>query len=132
MSNAHTDLVGNLTRDPELRFTQGGMAVVNVGVAVSHKRNRDAEETSFVDLVLFGSLAENVAESLSKGTRVVASGRLQTRSYDKKDGSKGYATELVCDAVGPDLRWATCTVTRTGGGGGSSPAPAYDADTEPF
>jgi len=109
-----TTVVGNTTRDPELRFTKNGLAMLTVGVAVNRKRG-DEETTSFFDVVAFGSLAENVAESCPKGCRVVVTGRLEQRSWDTDNGERRSKVEIVADEIGPSLRWATCTVTRNVG-----------------
>lgn len=146
MSDAHLSVTGNLTRDPELRYTQSGMQVASFGLAVNHRRKNQTgdyeDETSFIDVVCFGGLAENAAESLTKGTRALVAGRLRVRTYDRRDGGQGTAVEVVADEVGPSLRWATAQlerVNRNGGGGGSTrtdgpsgPAPAYADDEEPF
>lgn len=147
-------VVGNVTRDPELRFTPSGAAVTNFGVAWNLK-NRDGEESvSFFDVTCWRNLAENVAESITKGTRVVIYGRLDQRSWETQDGDRRSKVEIIADEVAPSLRWATADVTRnefrgegggqqsggqqSGGqqGGGSRPvpnqAPAYDMDEEPF
>lgn len=113
---AATTFVGTLTRDPELRFTQGGKGVATIGIAVNRRyqvNNEWQEETSFFNLVAWGTLGENAAASLTKGTRVVATGRLTQRSYETNDGEKRSVIELVCDSLGPDLRWATAAVTKT-------------------
>lgn len=155
MPDSTVTLVGNLTRDPELRYTQNGVAQLTLGLAVNHRRmNRQTqnwdEQTSYFDVVLWRDAAENAASSLSKGMRVVATGRLEQRSWDTAEGEKRYKIELVDAEVGPSLRWATAQVTRTprdgnagGGGGGGyqapTPAPApvsenpgYGYDEEPF
>lgn len=125
------DIVGNITRDPELRFTPGGMAVAQFGVAVNRRRqnrqtNEWIEETSFFDVVTYGTLAENVAESLLRGARVIVTGRLEQRSWETQEGDKRSKVEIVADEVGPSLRWATAEVTknerREGSGGGAAPA----------
>lgn len=100
---------GNLTRTPELRFSQSGTAMCTFTVAENRKRG-DEEQTSFFDVVAFGSLAENVAESLSRGQRVVVMGRLEQRRWETPEGDKRSKIEIVAEAVGPDLRWATCDV----------------------
>jgi len=155
MANGNTvELIGNITRDPELRFTPSGAAVANFGLAVNRRwRNQQTnewdEQVSFFDVVCWRELAENVAESLTKGSRVIVTGRLDQRSWETDQGEKRSKVEVVADEVGPSLRWATATVTRNertdggnfggggGGGGGSAPAPnappaAYDHDEEPF
>ena len=147
------NIVGNVTRDPELRFTPSGQAVANFGVAVNRRwQNRQTQEweeaVSFFDITCWGQLAENVAESVQKGTRVVVDGRLDQRSWETEQGDKRSKVEIVADEVAPSLRWATATITKNerreggdggfggGGGGGSRPVPnepppGYD-DEEPF
>ncbi|HEY2431017.1 MAG TPA: single-stranded DNA-binding protein [Acidimicrobiales bacterium] len=120
-------LIGNITRDPELRFTPSGQAVATFGLAVSRRwQNRQSQEweeaTSFFDVVSWGSLAENVADSLPKGARVLVSGRLDQRSWETQDGEKRSKIEVVADEIGPSLRWAIAkpekTDRRNGQGGG--------------
>jgi len=124
MSNNVT-VVGNLTADPELRFTASGVAMVNISVADSRRyqdRNGDwQEETSFFRGTCWRDLAENVAESLTKGARVVISGRLKQRTWETNEGEKRNVVELDIQEIGPSLRWATATVTKTtrSEGGGS-------------
>ena len=137
-------LVGNVTRDPELRFTPSGIAVANFGLAWNRK-NRDGEESvSFFDITCWRDLAENVAESLSKGNRVVVYGRLDQQTWENDNGERRSKVEVIADEVAPSLRWATADVTRTefkgeaGGsaasGGGPAPrsAPTHSTDEEPF
>lgn len=131
--------VGNMTGPVELRFTQSGKAVGNVTVARSRKRG-DEEQTDFFRVILWESLAEHAAQ-LDKGTRVIVSGRMESREYETRDGEKRTVWEVTADAFGPDLRWATAVVTKTGGraasaapasAGGEFPAPVgWDADA-PF
>jgi len=104
-------VIGNLTRDPELRFAKSGLAMVTLGLAVNRKRG-DEELTSFFDVVAFGSLAENVAETCPKGSRVVVTGRLEQRSWETDDGDRRSKVEIVADDIGPSLRWATAALTR--------------------
>jgi single-strand DNA-binding protein len=158
MANGNNiDLVGNLTRDPELRYTPGGMPVATFGLAVNLRRqNRQTQEwedrASFFDIVCYGSLGENVSETLGRGTRVMVVGRLEQRSWETQEGDKRSKVEVIADEVGPSLRWATADVTKNdrrpageggGGGGGGAPRatggraagnepPAYDYDEEPF
>src|SRR3954449_13035677 len=119
-------VVGNLTADPELRFTPSGAAVANFTVA-STPRTFDRQsndwkdgETLFLRCSVWRDAAENVAESLSRGSRVIVSGRLKSRTYDTKEGEKRTVIELDVDEVGPSLRYATAKVNKTsrGGGGG--------------
>lgn len=118
-------VVGNLTADPELRWTQNGIAVAAFTIA-STPRSFDKSKGEYVDgetLFLRGSVwrefAEHVAGSLSKGMRVVALGRLKQRSYETKEGERRTAFELEVDEIGPSLRYATAQVTRAGSGAGS-------------
>ena len=117
-------VIGNLTADPELRFTPNGAAVANFTVA-STPRTFDrqtnewkAGDAMFLNCSVWRQYAENVAESLSKGTRVIVSGRLKARSYETREGEKRTVFEIDVDEVGPALRYATAKVTRTQGGGG--------------
>ena len=103
--SATTTVIGNLTREPELRFTNGGQALASFGVAVTRSwknaAGEKAEQTSFFDVTAFGTLGENAAASLTKGARVIVTGRLETREYEAKDGSKRTATQIVADGLGP-------------------------------
>ena len=147
MSDSYVAIVGNVTREPELRFTNTGQAVVSFGVAVNKRwmnkqTNEWQEETSFFDVVAWRELAENIAESLPKGSRVMVSGALQQRSWEDKDsGEKRYKIEIVADEVGPSLRWATASLTRNekggssngnGGGRSTGQAEGYGHSEEPF
>lgn len=140
-------IVGNLTADPELRFIQSGAAVVNFTVA-STPRSFDRQsnewkdgETLFLRCSLWREAAENVAESLTKGMRVIVQGRLVSRSWES-NGEKRTVNEIQVDEVGPSLRYATAKVTRTqrsggqGGGGfsggGAASAPAGGSDNDPW
>ncbi|WP_420110971.1 single-stranded DNA-binding protein [Pseudactinotalea sp.] len=119
-------VVGNLTADPELRFTPSGAAVANFTVASTPRQfDRQSNEwkdgdTLFMRCSIWREAAENVAESLVKGTRVIAQGRLVQRSYETREGEKRTVVELQVDEVAPSLRYATAKVTRSqrGGGGG--------------
>jgi single-strand DNA-binding protein len=119
-------IIGNLTADPELRFTPSGAAVANFTVASTPRmfdRNSNEwkdGETLFMRCSIWRDAAENVAESLQRGTRVIASGRLKSRSYETKEGEKRTVIEMDVDEIGPSLRSATAKVNKTqrGGGGG--------------
>jgi single-strand DNA-binding protein len=147
-------IVGNITRDPELRYTPSGQANVRLGVAVNRKwQDRNSgewqEQTSFFDVIAWREMAENVNESLKKGARVIVTGRLEQRSWEQ-EGNKRSAVEIIADEIAPSLRWATAKVEKTerrgadqgGGGGGSGygrsapaseqPAPYDDFGDEPF
>ena len=132
-------VVGNLTADPELRYTQNGLAVANFTIASTPRVfNRqtnewDDGEALFLRASVWREFAEHVAGSLTKGTRVIAQGRLKQRSYETKEGEKRTVFELEVDEIGPSLRYATAQVTRanrTGGEGGARGAgrdPGADA-----
>jgi single-strand DNA-binding protein len=112
-------VIGNLVSDPELRFTPSGSAVANFTIA-STPRTFDRQsnewkdgETLFLRASVWREAAENVAESLVKGTRVIVSGRLKSRSYDTKEGEKRTVMELEVDEIGPSLRYANAKVNRT-------------------
>ncbi len=122
-------LVGNVTRDPELRFTPSGQAVATFGLAVNRRwQNRQSneweEQTSFFDVKCWAQMAENVAESIGRGSRVVVSGRLEQRSWETDQGDKRSKVEVVADEVAPSLRWATAQISRNErrDGDGSGPA----------
>ena len=155
MADNTITVVGNVTRDPELKFLNSGQAALRLSVAVSRRwQNRQTQEweekTSFFDVSSYGSMAENAASSITKGARVVVTGRMDQRSWETESGEKRNAFEIVADEIAPSLRWATAAVTRTprnegGSGSGSGyadrPAPAptrtnepstYAFDEEPF
>lgn len=145
-------IVGNVTREPELRFTNTGQALATFGVAWNRKwQNRQTgqqeEQVSFFDVTCWGQLGENVAESIQKGSRVIVYGRLDQRSWETQDGEKRSKVEITADEVAPSLKWATAAITKNerraggdyGGGGGSAdgdPGPSapagYSPDEEPF
>ena len=145
-------IVGNVTRDPELRYIPSGTPVTSFGVAWNQRSSQGGEEKAhFFDVTCWRELAENVAESISKGSRVVIYGRLDYRSWESENGEKRSAVQIVADEVSPSLRWATAEVTKTdrradgGSGGGlsgsSGPAPGgstggagepFPTDEEPF
>lgn len=108
-------LVGGCTRDPELRVTASGTAILQLGIAVNHSRKVDGEwvdEPNFLDVTAFGTLAENVSESIAKGNRVIVVGRATYRTWETQDGDKRSKVEFVANAIGPDLTRATAEVTR--------------------
>lgn len=141
-------IVGNVTRDPELRYLTSGTGLAQFGVAVNRRYTRNGEqveETSFFDVVCWRDLADNVSESISKGDRVIVYGRLEQRSWETQDGDKRSKVEIVADEVAPSLRWATAKVEKIrrdgpsssgSSGGGSAPPraepPTYDDAEEPF
>lgn len=118
MSNGnHVDLVGNITRDPELRFLPNGTANATFGIAVNRRwQNRQTneweEKVSFFNVVCWREMAENAAASLTKGTRVMISGRLEQRAWETDQGEKRTVVEVVADEIGPSLRWAEAQITR--------------------
>jgi single-strand DNA-binding protein len=148
MANGNTvTIVGNCTRDPEVRFTASGQARVVLGVAVNRRwQNRQTQEweedTSYFDVVCWQQLAENVSASLQKGSRVIVTGRLDQRSWETESGEKRSKVEIVADEVGPSLRYATVMVERNERRDGfdvgegnrpvAEPAVDYGAEEEPF
>ena len=151
MASSTVTITGTLTRDPELRFTAGGKGVASFGIAVNRryqKNNEWVEQTSFFNVQAWDTLGENAAASLTKGMRVIVTGRLDQRSYETQQGEKRSVVEIVADEIGPSLRWATAQVEKVarseggGQGGGfqgganaggnrNSPDPVY-GDEEPF
>ena len=158
MSSNSVTLIGNLTRDPELRYTTGGRGVASFGLAVNRRYQQNGEwqeQTSFFNVVCWGELGENAAATLTKGSRAIVTGRLEQRSWETQDNEKRSVVEVIADEIGPSLRWATAQVERTersggdggfsggggggggysggGGGGGAArqPDPIY-GDEEPF
>jgi len=146
-------LAGNLTQGPELRYTQSGQAVLTLRLAVNRRRmdkttGEWVDEVAFVDAVCWGDIAENVADSLDRGHRVLVVGRLQQQEWTDAQGTPRSKLQVVVDEIGPSLRWATAQVTRsvkeTVQGGptrqaaprATTPAPAMAAtapeDEEPF
>ncbi len=118
MSNGNTVvLIGNITRDPELRFTPTGQPTTTFGLAVNRRwQNRQTQEweesTSFFDIVCWREMAENASESLVRGARVIVCGRLEQRSWETPDGEKRSKIEVIADEIGPSLRWATAQIVR--------------------
>ena len=142
-------VIGNLTGDPELRFTPSGAAVANFTVASTPRTfDRQSNEwkdgdTLFMRCSIWREAAENVAESLTKGMRVIVQGRLVQRSYETREGEKRTVVELQVDEIGPSLRYASAKVTRAqrsggGGGGGFGGAPqgggggGYQQQSDPW
>jgi len=133
-------LIGNITRDPELRFTPSGAATATFGLAVNRRwQNRQTNEweeaTSFFDVVCWRELAENASESLQRGSRVIVTGRLEQRSWETQEGDKRSKIEVIADEIGPSLRWATAEVKkndrRTPGGDGSGGGAGRPVANEP-
>lgn len=110
-------LVGNTTRDAELRFTPSGSAVASFGMACNRKwtdRNtkEEKEQTSFFDVTMWGMLAENVAASIARGTRIVVTGRLEQQQWETDNGEKRSKVVVIADEVSPSLRYATCSISK--------------------
>ncbi|HJM20383.1 MAG TPA: single-stranded DNA-binding protein [Acidimicrobiales bacterium] len=114
-------LVGNVTRDPELRFTQGGAAVCGFGIAWNQRSNQGEDKAHYFDVSCWRDLAENVAESVTKGMRVVVYGRLDYRNWEGQNGEKRSAVQIVADEVSPSIRWATAQVRRNERGESAAP-----------
>lgn len=145
-------VVGNITRDPEVRYTPNGQSRCNIGVAVNRswmnrQTNEWEERTSFFTVVVWGDMGENAGNSLSKGTRVLVTGRLEQRSWDTEQGEKRSVVEIIAEEIGPSLRFASAEVTRTerrapgdaparepagAPAGAASPASSYEDFEEPF
>jgi single-strand DNA-binding protein len=149
--SSNVTLIGNLVDDPELRFTPSGVAMAKIRLAVNRRwRGQDGEwqeNTSFFTGTIWREQAEQAAESLQKGARVIVSGRLEQRSWENDQGERRSVVEVQVDEIGPSLRWATATVNKTqrqdnwgggDGGGGQSTASApsarddYGPDEAPF
>ncbi len=125
MADNEITIIGNLTREPELRFTQGGTATCGFGVAVNRRYQQNGEwvdaPTNFFNVTVWGQYGENVASSLNKGDRVLVKGRLDFRKYQNKDGVEVTTHDIIADEVAPSLKYATAQITRierTGGQGG--------------
>ena len=149
MSGNSVTLIGNLVEDPELRFTPSGVPMAKIRLAVN-RRWRDQsgewqEDTSFFGGTVWREQAESAAESLEKGSRVIVVGRLEQRSWETPEGEKRSVIEIAIDEVGPSLRWATASVTKTPRSGGgdfqrssNTPPPGpvarddYGPDEAPF
>lgn len=140
MASNTITIVGNLTRDPELRYTQSGKATVTVGIAVNRRYQVNGEwqeQTTYMNVVAWDQLAENIAASLTKGSRIMATGRLDVREYEGRDGVKRTSVDVIADEVGPTLRWATVSIERNPSRGDSAGAPrpaksSAPAADEPF
>jgi single-strand DNA-binding protein len=123
-------LVGNLTADPELRFTPSGLPVTSLRIAVTPRSRQDDGtwtdgETSFHTVNVWRDQAEHAGETLTKGARVIVVGRPKQRSWTDQDGTEHQVTEIDAEEIGPSLRWATATLTRTNGPSRkASPSPA--------
>ena len=151
MADNTITVVGNVTRDPELKFLNSGQAALRLSIAVNRRwQNRQTQEweekVSYFEIVAYGALAENAANTLTKGARVIVNGRLEQRSWETENGDKRSIVEINADEISPSLRWATAVVTKPpraeGGNFQSSDRPAaaprsnepttYAFDEEPF
>lgn len=116
-------ITGTLVDDPELKYTPNGAAVANMRIAWNRQAKNDSTgqwenvETGFFNVTAWRSIAENAAESLTRGMRIIVVGRLQQRSWETPDGDKRSVVEIVADEIGPSLKWATAKVEKTRGGG---------------
>lgn len=112
----HVNLVGGITRDPELRVTGGGTSVLNIGIAVNQgKKDKDGnwnDEAHFFNIVAFGDLADNASETLAKGNRINVTGRLAYRSWEDGEGNKRNAVEIIADSIAVDLSRATAEISK--------------------
>jgi single-strand DNA-binding protein len=142
MADNSITVVGNITRDPELKFLNSGQAALRLSVAVNRRwQNRQTQEweerVSYFEVTAYGTTAENAANSLTKGNRVVVSGRLEQRSWETESGDKRSIVEINADEIAPSLRFATAVVTKTprpeggNGGGNTRPQAARPAASEP-
>lgn len=143
MADNTVTVVGNLTRDPELRFTAGGKGIASFGIAVNRRYQVNGEwqeKVSFFNITAWDQLGENAAASLTKGARIIVTGRLEQREYETNAGEKRNVVEIVADELGPSLRWARAEVERTqrtgpdgapAGGARPAAAPAGARPTDP-
>lgn len=134
MQQTTTTIVGNLTRDPELRYTPDGAPVATFGIAVNKRKQNDAGEwedngAAFFNVTCWRDLATNVAASLEKGARAIVYGHLDLNQWQTEDGAKRQAVEVVADAIGPDLRWATAKVAKAERRHADQPPHPADAHT---
>jgi single-strand DNA-binding protein len=130
----HTTIVGNLVEDPEVRFTNTGIAVTNLRVAVTQRVQQDGTwrdgDTSFLKVNVWRGQAEHLAESLGKGDRVMVTGRLRQRSWETPDGDKRSVTEIEADEVGASLKFATAKVERATERGSSDRSQGRERQAE--
>jgi single-strand DNA-binding protein len=134
MPDTFTIITGNLTEDPEIRYTQGGAAVTNLRVAVT-ARVREGDiwkdgDTSYFRVIVWRTLAEHAADSLAKGDRVIVTGRLKTRSWETPEGEPRTVVELDAEDIGPSLKWATAKPERASNGT-AKPKPSGQFNDDP-
>lgn len=124
-------IIGNLGKDPELAFNSAGFPVCKFPVGTSFKKKNGETETTWHNVVVFGDMAENCAESLSKGLRVIVLGRSEKKSFEKRDGTKGFVDQLLADDVGVNLRFTVVSAEKAVGKGQAAPSEPL-TDEEPF
>ena len=105
-------ITGNVTKDPEMRYTQNGKSICTFSVATSYGKD-DKKQATYHDIKVFGDMAENVAKSIGKGNRVTVHGRLEKSTYDRKDGGKGTSVDIIADSVALDVRFRPAYVDQT-------------------
>jgi single-strand DNA-binding protein len=140
MSDNSVTLIGNLTQEPTLRFSDSGNAVVSVGLAVNRRYQAGGqwqESTSYYTVTVFGKIAEDLAASATKGTRVIVIGHIETGEFTDKEGVNRKTFKIIASEIGASFRFATATIDRvardTAGQQGTQPyRPAVDKDEEPF
>jgi single-strand DNA-binding protein len=136
MADNTITVVGNITRDPELKFLNSGQAAVRLSVAVNRRwQNRQTQEweerVSYFEVTGYGAMAENAANSLTKGNRVIVSGRLEQRSWETENGDKRSIVEINADEIAPSLRFATAVVTKTPRAEGSNFSVGRSSERRP-
>ena len=142
MTDNHVTMTGNITRDPEIRFTNTGKSVTSFSIAVGRRYQVNGEwteQTSFFNVSAWGQLGENIAASASKGTRVTVTGRMEQREYQDKEGNKRQAVDLMADEVSASMKWATVAITRnpksadaTYAGKTAAASPTVESEESPF
>lgn len=136
-NNSAVTITGNCTRDPEMRYTPSGAAVASFGIVFNKRKKTESGQwedgdPQFFDVSCWQSLAENVAESVKKGMRIIVSGELEYQTWET-DGEKRNKVQIRAESVGPDLRWATADVTKvSGGSGGNSGGQAEPKTDNPY
>ncbi len=105
-------VTGNVTKDPELRYTANGKAIATFSIATSYGKD-DNKQTTYHDIKVFNEMAENVGRSINKGSRVTVVGRLEKKAFDRKDGGKGLAIDIIADEVALSIRWKAALVDQT-------------------
>jgi single-strand DNA-binding protein len=128
-------MIGNLTDDPDLRFTGSGAAVASFRIAVNRRftdrAGQQQEETTFMSVNCWRDLAENVSETLHKGDRAIVIGRIKVRSYEAQDKTTRWVTEIEADEIAPSLRWAKAAISKTSGGSSGGSEGGTDGSAPP-